>query len=212
MSYLTISLITLEDPRYTIPALVYVAVLAGGWVALIDRRSLRWLAVATLSAVAVLNTDEINRGSPAWNVTINLPKATTNPIGQGTLRVFSGAGYFANTPQRSPMRSELLDFFAALKSQGATSIAFDATSMNNGGYNLDTLSVLARLVDLKVAGYAADTVTSPDIVWIFRNTPQAAHHAYCIVSPTLRDGTGLFAVRGPLGPSARISCPPVTRG
>ncbi len=212
VSYLTISLITLEDPRYTIPALVYVAVLAGGAVALIDRRSLRWLAVATLSVIAVVNTDEINRGSPAWNVTINLPNATTNPIGQGTLRVFSGAGYFANTPQRSPVRSDLLNFFAALKRQGATSIAFDATSMNSGGYNLDTLSVLARLADLKVAGYAADTVTSPDIVWIFRNTPQAAHHAYCLVSPTLRDGTGLFAVRGPLGPSARISCPPVTRG
>jgi 4-amino-4-deoxy-L-arabinose transferase-like glycosyltransferase len=212
VSYATISLLTLEDPRYTIPALVYVAVLAGGAIAMIERRRLRWVAVAALSIVAVLNTDEINRGSPAWNLTINLPGATTNPIGEGTLRVFSGVGYFANKPQRLPVRPALLNFLAALRHQGATSIAFDATSMNNGGYNLDTLSVLARLADLKVAGYAADTVTSAETVWIFRNTAQAAHHAFCIRSPTLNDGTGLFAVRGPLGPSARISCPPVTRG
>ena len=132
VSYVTISLLTLEDPRYTIPALVYVAVLAGGAIAMIERRRLRWVAVAALSMVAILNTAEINRGSPAWNLTIKLPGATTNPIGEGTLRVFSGVGYFANKPQRAPVPPDLLNFFAALKRQGATSIAFDATSMNNG--------------------------------------------------------------------------------
>ena len=96
--------------------------LAAGSVALIKRRPLRWVAAVTLSVVAILNTDEINRGSPAWNVTINLPNATTNPIGEGTLRVFSGAGYFANQPQRAPARRVLVDFFAALKHQGPSRV------------------------------------------------------------------------------------------
>jgi len=208
VSYLSISLLTLEDPRYTIPALVYMAVLAGGAIASIRGQRLRWVAVAALSVVALLNTDENNRGSPAWNLSIDLPGRTASPIGQGTLNVFASAGFVVNQPQRSPDRRALVDFFTALKREGATSIAFDAVSMNNGGYNLDTLSVLARLADLRVAGYAADTVTGPDVVWVFRNTPQVAGHAYCIPSPTLNDGTGLFAVRGPLGPGARISCPP----
>jgi hypothetical protein len=211
IGYLGTSLLTLEDPRYTIPALVYIAALATGWVVSIRWRPVRFVMIALLVLVALFNTDQINRGKPGYHTTIVLPEGrpagAPNPIGEGTLTVAGTAGYFASQPARSPERPVLLSFLKRIKDDGATSVAFDAVSLNNGGYNLDSLSLLAVIAGLNVAGYAADTVTSPQVWWIFRTTSAAMHHKYCIPSPAINDTTGFFTVPGPLGPTARLRCP-----
>ncbi len=208
VGYLATSLLTLEDPRYTIPALVYVAVISTGWIVRVRWRSAQVALGALLLAVVVFNTLQINEAWPGVNASITLPgKEEGSPIGQGTLQVAATSGYFAGPPMRSPARTVLIRFLERIRRDGATAVSFDSQSLNSGGYNLNQLSLLATLAGLKVAGFAADTVTSPYTWWIFRASPGTGGTPPCIPSPAIKDTTGFYTVPGPLGPGARIRCP-----
>jgi 4-amino-4-deoxy-L-arabinose transferase-like glycosyltransferase len=207
VSYLTISLITLEDPRYSIPALVYVAVLGTAWITMVRTRPIRILAAGALTTVVVINTAEVNKAWPGWNTAITLPGAPGSPIGQRSFTFFSTAGYVNNQPQPAPALPAILSFLKGLKRAGIKSVAFDPPSLNGGGYNLNSMSVIAHLAGLKVAGYYPALVTNPQVAWVFRTSPFTAHHAYCLKSPAVPDGTGFYAVLGPLRPYDPIFCP-----
>ena len=208
VGYLGVSLLTLEDPRYTIPALVYVAVIATGWIVRVRWRSLEVALAVLLLAVVVFNTTQINKAWPGVNATITLPgQEIGSPIGQGTLVIANTFGYFAGQPAPAPARATILRFLERIKHDGATAVTFDSQSLNSGGYNLNQLSLLATIAGLKVAGFAADTVTSPSTWWIFRSSPATTHSPPCLSSPAMNDTTGFYTVPGPLGPGERWRCP-----
>jgi hypothetical protein len=217
VAYITTSLMTLQDPRYTIPAIVYVAVLGTGWITRLRVRSLRLAVAALLVGIVVINTTQTNKDWPGWHTVINLPNAKPNPIYQGSLTVFQSYGYIISQPEPSPVRDLLLRFMKGIKRDGATSVVFDGSSLNSGGYNLNSLTMIARLAGLQVPGYWTSLVTTPQIVWVYRTSPDDARHAlgnphgagapFCLASPGFSDGTGLYVIPGPLSPNARIRCP-----
>ena len=56
VSYICMTLLLHKDPRYTLPALVFVAVLATGWIATLSRRRLRACLSAAVVAIAAICT------------------------------------------------------------------------------------------------------------------------------------------------------------
>jgi hypothetical protein len=207
VGYLGTSLLTLEDPRYTVPAMVYVAVFATAWIVRLKWRRLAVGLGALLVLVVIFNSTEIDKGWPSVNANITLPgREVGSPIGQGTLAVASTSGYFAGQPAPAPARGVMLKFFGRIRGDGAKEVAFDSQSLNSGGYNLDQLYLLATISQLGVAGFDPTVVNSPKTWWVFRSSPASTHVAPCILS-FLRDTTGIYTVPGPLTPTSRLRCP-----
>jgi Dolichyl-phosphate-mannose-protein mannosyltransferase len=102
VSYLGITFLTsFHDPRYSLPWLVYLAVLGSGWITQV-RRSVAVPAVVALAVVAALNTAGVTFGF-GKAVEISLAVAPDNPIGDKKLTLFSPNGYVVGEPVDGPV-------------------------------------------------------------------------------------------------------------
>ena len=112
VSYLIFALaISLRDPRYTLPLVVFVAVIATGWIATVKSTEVRGAAVGLLLAAVLLNVyAAVDSGLPATK--LRLPGAgpnVGNPIQPGYLTFYDDAGYVVGPPQPDPFWARLLD-------------------------------------------------------------------------------------------------------
>lgn len=209
VSYIGISLITLDDPRYTIPGLVYLAVLATGWIARL-RRSLAWGLAAATAVILVLNTLNLNWDWPGWYSVLHLPSGhIDNPIGEGNLTLVSPHGYIESEP--NPHAAEpVLRLLERARADGAHGVVFESDSMNNGGYNLNGLVVFARAAGLGVLGFDRKQAHKHSDITIFRRlaTQRGLKGAKpCLMSTQIADGTALFVQWGPERPNTDFHCP-----
>jgi dolichyl-phosphate-mannose-protein mannosyltransferase len=205
VSYLGISMITLDDPRYTLPMLVYLAVLGTGWITR-TRLPIRVAATALLAGVLVFNTINLDWGKPGWLAVIRLPRAMDDPIGRNKLTVVSPAGYPAGRPD-SRGAKQVRQLLERAHAAGARRVVFDAASLNTGGFNLFGLAVFARGAGLKVLGFSGPQVVKPTDIFVWRQLATQVHSEPCVFNHQVRDGTAFFVRWGSADPPAPTRCP-----
>jgi len=192
VGYLAISMLVLKDPRYTLPCLVYVAVLATGWIVSLRGRA-RQVAIGALIAIGVVNTVSHNL-SIGGDHSVSLPMAVSSPIGQYKFRLINENGYFTAAPSREAAPIvRLLDRFAE---EGVQRAVFDQGSFSTGGYHLTGVALLALQSRAEVPSFSADLVTDRRTAWIVRADVATVGREPCFMSPLAPDGTGIYAYRG----------------
>ena len=100
-------LLSVRDARYTLPLLVYIAVISTGWIATTSRLALRRIGLAVLALAATLNV--------AASLTDALPTLRASPGGPfqlgrdpGSFTFLDDAGYLVGAPQPDPFWTDLL--------------------------------------------------------------------------------------------------------
>jgi hypothetical protein len=123
-SYLGMTLLTHKDPRYTLPALVYIAVLATFWVPSLTKVWLRRSVAGAIIAVAIINFAGISfgLGGIAARVLLVLPGAQSFVNYPGQLTLYEDVGYVRGGPMRN---GDMLGLVRGLRQDGVTSVTFD---------------------------------------------------------------------------------------
>ncbi len=149
VGYLAMTLLSVHDPRYTLPLIVYVSVIATGWIATAERGWIRNAGAAFLGVVIALNIATSSLGL-LDTVKIQLPGSEpatgeiTQIVDPGALTVLDTRGYVVGGPRSDPFWEQLVD--AAEEDgvstsgisviQGATwgtdSLGFDVLAHENG--------------------------------------------------------------------------------
>lgn len=204
VGYLGLSYINLDDPRYTFPCLVYVALIGTWWIVELGRR---WLTVAAVGLVCVfcVNTVVLNFGI-ADTVRITTSKSVPSPIGEYSAVVISPAGYIEGAPLRDGLRPGMLDLLRKARADGAEKVIFQPETLNVGGINLFALGIVARMADLYVPGYSIDLMGRED-VFVFRGSPDQVGTPFCIDAKA-GDGTGIYMTKGRPIEGNPHYCPP----
>lgn len=202
VAYVAISLKELDDPRYMLPALVYVALLGTFWVTRL-RPLLAFAASAALFLVFLVNLMTISLGR-GEHVIIETPRSVDSPIEQWKLRVLNPDGYIIGGPIRDGIGDDLVDAFERARALGYNSVALHRESLEAGGFNLHGLGALAETADLPYVGPTTDAVSAAGIS-VFRAAPEEVPELEACVMSDL-DGTGIFFAAGPLK-ERRLFCP-----
>jgi hypothetical protein len=204
VGYLGLSYINLDDPRYTFPCLVYIALIGTWWIVELRRR---WLTVATVGLVCVfcVNTAVLNLGL-GHTVRITTPKSVPSPIAEYSAMVVSPAGYIEGAPRRDGLRPDMLELLRKARADGAEKVIFQPETLNAGGTNLFALGIVARMADLYVPGYTPDLM-GPKDVYVFRGSPAQFKKPVCIDAKA-GDGTGIYMTKGPPVAGNPLYCPP----
>lgn len=205
VAYVGISLVTLDDPRYTLPGMVYLAALGTGWVTYL-RGWARTAAVVLLAAVFCANTVLINFVGGRHEYRIELPGATESPIRERGFMVAGNLGYGASQPDRAGYAPQFVGLLERAKEDGARQVVFQPESLNSGGYNLFGLTIFARTAGLEVPGFDWRAL-QPNDVYVFRAHPTQAGRPPCLRS---WDDTGIYMHKGPPSPGNPIYCPPLS--
>jgi len=182
--------ITLRDPRYALPALVYMAVLGTGWIATARPPLRRWLTAA-LGVVVAINFVAINFGG-VGSFSVKLPGALRSPTlsDAGTLTFFSPMGWRAGPPVRD---GDLLGLFRGLKRMGVQSIEVDGGSVNRVDFNNLGLVVLAEIAGIAVPAEDNLPAMGPTDAFVRGAGRTPGGPAPC---QTLIDGTGVYVSLG----------------
>jgi hypothetical protein len=201
-SYIGVTMITLKDPRYSLPALVYFAVIATAWIA--RARFRRWLTVALLAAVAASFAGvALGVGGNDYRLRASLPGAyPEQPPQQRFITFYSTFGWLRGPPESGD--GNMLALLRGLRREGIRAVGFCCTrerpevgvdgGAERGDFNVSGLRVIAIEAGLK---YTADqTSLGPRDVFLYVN-PLAQAVPPC---QRLRDGAGIYAILGnPIG-------------
>jgi hypothetical protein len=203
VGYVGVSMIVLKDPRYSLPCLVFIAVLATGWIVTLPRRP-QLVAVALLVTVFVLNTVTHNFGVGGYHE-IATPWKVSSPLGEYSFKVVNQAGYFEGAPSR---RAEpFVDLLDRIHERGGRAVALDGPAFSSGGWHLGgtTLLVIGRTK----LGLSFDpaAVRSRADFWVARLPVEAVGRPPCIRSPLADDGSGLYVYRGRVPENPRRTVP-----
>lgn len=163
-AYLSVSFLRLDDPRYLLPWLVYVAVIAVAWIPALPRGARIGLAVAVVG-LALANTAVQNLGLGS-EVRVSLWAHESNPIGEGELVVLSPDGY-TGIGEPEEHGNDLAPVLERARAEGARAVGFDQASISAAGLHTNGMEVEARAADLDVAGFGADAQLAPDDVYVF---------------------------------------------
>jgi hypothetical protein len=154
--------ISIRDPRYTLPLIVYVAVIATGWMAVTPRPALRGAATGLLVAAVALNV--------AVSVTDALPTAEVSGPGDdsdpydvtqaGEFTFLDDAGYVVGPPRPDPFWTRLFD--AAERDGVRTAQVFPREAPPDG---IDTIGfyVLAEQRGIREVTFARRAPRHPDL-------------------------------------------------
>jgi len=205
-AYLAISVLSLDDPRYILPGIVYVALLGTGWVASLPLTA-KIFAVGALGTVLLVNTLLINYVRGEVTARIALAGTKPSPIGERSFTVFSNRGYIEGHPQPGGVAPLFIDLLRRAREDGARRVVFQPESLNNGGYSLDALAVFARYAGLEVPGFDWRAL-APNDIYVFRIARTQANRSACLNS---FDTTGIYMVKGQPKAGKPIYCPPTAR-
>jgi 4-amino-4-deoxy-L-arabinose transferase-like glycosyltransferase len=207
VGYLAVSMLVLKDPRYTLPCLVFVAVLATAWIATLQRTR-RIALTAALLAVAIVNVATQNIGFGGVR-SIDLPMAVDSPISQYTFTLVDESGFFGGPPSRQG--EPIVKLLDGLYERGAPTAIFDETTFQTGGYHLTGLTLLAlHTRGSGMPGFTPAFVTDRKDAWIVRADVATVGARPCLMSPLARDGSGIYVYRGRVPKDlsrARPDCP-----
>ena len=186
LSYLGMTVLLHKDPRYTLPILVYVAVLATGWIATLRLRRWRAALSAAVVVIAALYLVGVSSGI-GGAVRIRLPGAQQTAIAQGQLTLYETTGWLRGGPVHDANIQALL---SGLRTAGIRDVLLFPTG-DPIDFNIAGLTYMAVAEGLRVN----DAGAFP-----------AAQQASLILSPAglaapppcqrMNDGSRLYVVRG----------------
>jgi Dolichyl-phosphate-mannose-protein mannosyltransferase len=186
ISYAGMTYLTLKDPRYTLPMLVYVAVLGTGWVTRLPQRVLRTSISAAIVALAATYFVGLSTGS-GGAVRIALPGAQNNMLYQWQLTLYETNGWVRGGPSHDADVAALMD---GLRHEGIRDLDL-ATGPNPIDFNTWGLMTLAAAHGLFVgpAGVPANQQAILILAAPGLRAPPPCQR--------LNDGSGIYVVRGP---------------
>lgn len=188
VSWLGMTLITHKDPRYTLPALVFMAALGAGWTSSLRRGQA--LAQGALVAVVLANVIGVSTGL-ASPVRITLPGAPKNSaLLERHLTLYSPEGWLRGGPERD---GDIIGLLRGLKRAGVRTVTFDAASSDDIDFNTSGLQVLAIQAGLKPTFVYDPPALGPRDAFLLRHVPQPGDPPPC---RRLNDGTGVYVVLG----------------
>ena len=191
VSWLGITLIRHKDARFTLPALVYVAVLATGWIVM-TRPRVRVLATALLCVVLAADFLGVSIGI-GHTVRVALSGTPTNGgIATRQFTIYSPEGYVRGGPRRE---GDVLALMRELKRAGVQTITFDAGSTAG---NPSTFSTYGLTVRADQAGLPATAAYDPGALgphegFMLLHVPVAGDPPPCRRLP---DGEGVYVELG----------------
>jgi hypothetical protein len=185
VSYLGMTYLTHKDPRYTLPALVYVAVLATSWIVTIQARRIRLILSGAVIALSAFYFAGMSFGI-GGAVRIPLPSAENSILYQNQLTLYETAGWVRGGPQHDGAVQTLL---RGLRRDGISAIGIDPGS-NELDFNANGINPLAASVGI---GTEVTPVSLPNNALLFLHAPQPGDPRPC---QRLNDGLGIYVVRG----------------
>lgn len=185
VSYLGMTYLAHKDPRYTLPMLVYVAVLATGWIGTLSRPKLRTALSAAVIVVAAIYFIGVSAGI-GRDVRVRLPGAQNNGLATWQLTLYENDGYVRGGPVHDADVQRLL---ASLPSMGIKGVVAD-TGPDPIDFNTSGLQILALGQGLI---YGPRAPLNQEAYLILR-PPGAGGPAPC---QTMNDGSGIYVVREP---------------
>jgi hypothetical protein len=166
--------ISLRDPRYTLPLVVFVAVIGTGWIAATRLTWLRGAAVGLLAAAAVVNVFAV-ASDDAGTTRISPPGDDLN-IGDrsypGSFTVVNDEGYIGGPPRSDPFWVDMLD---AARADGARTAKIRVREAPGFGTDYLGFLVLAREHGIREISVTdperkpdllIDTWVIPDSFWV----------------------------------------------
>jgi hypothetical protein len=185
-----------QDARYTMPCLVFAAVLVAGWLTMLPRHWSR-AVIAVIAVTFVVNTVAVTFGV-GHRLAFAFPNADTGNVLARQLVVYSPDGYAgAGGAQRSV---DYVGLFDALRDDGARRFAIAPGSVDNPEVPHALLTTVAQ----HVAGL--DPVAPEELR---RGDALLVAHARLPDEPpgcmTTPEGRSVWVVRGPRG---AFTCPP----
>jgi hypothetical protein len=188
VSWLGITLIRHKDMRFTMPALIYIAVLATGWI-VVARPRLRLAATACLAAILAVNFLAVCIGI-GHAVRILLPGAPTTGVPTRQFTLYSPAGYIRGGPEHD---GDILKLMRELKRAGVHTVTFDAGSTDIADFTTYGLEVRAIQAGLTATAVYNPTALGPHDAFMLRHFPQAGDPPPC---QRLNDGSGVYVELG----------------
>jgi hypothetical protein len=187
VSYLGMTYLTHKDPRYTLPGLVYVAVLGTFWIAQISRPRVRVAVTTAFVAIAVINFVGMSTGLGGMRrIMVSLPNAENTMIYQRQFTLFENEGWLRGGPATDGNARALVE---GLHRMGVTNIAIDPAT------NLPDFSTLGYVVltdQLDMTTDAAPSQTSHS-AYLFLKSPRPGDLPAC---QHLTGGWAMYVVRG----------------
>jgi uncharacterized membrane protein YsdA (DUF1294 family) len=203
-SWLLLTILTHKDMRYSLPMIVYLAVLGTAWVARLERPA-RMVATAGLVAAVTGTTLGMTFGV-GGAVPVRPPGNLGAARGVGVpprdrVIVYENHNYLVAGPRHD---GDMLRFLRGLKREGVRSVYWDPSMAGpeHEDFNGAGLSDLARIAGLSVAKRIAIEVILPgQTMLVYRPAPRGAHP--CV---RFQDGMGVSAMIG-VGLRAFEFCP-----
>jgi 4-amino-4-deoxy-L-arabinose transferase-like glycosyltransferase len=188
VSYLGMTYLTHKDPRYTLPALVYIAVLGTFWIATPRPRRTRRLLTAAIVAVAVINFAGMSFGiGGTRRIMVSLPGAQNNFLYPWQLTLYENQGWLRGGPLHNEDVSALL---TGLHRMGITAISVDPA---DDGIDFNILG-MAPLVYMSGMNVDPAATQAPDSAYLLLHVPRPGDLPPCQIN----DGSGVYVVRGPI--------------
>ena len=187
--YLAMTYLTLKDPRYTLPALVYMAVLGTSWLPRLRPRLRPWLTGA-FGVVVLANFIAVSFGfGPTLQIVF--PGAPSPSTAEARVVTFySPNGWLRGGPVHE---GDVLAMLEGLRRLGVVQIAVDGGSANSPDFNNAGVSALAIVAGLSVPGIENLPAMGPLDAFILRAAPTPGGLPPCGL---LADGTGIYISQG----------------
>jgi 4-amino-4-deoxy-L-arabinose transferase-like glycosyltransferase len=203
-SWLLLTFLTHKDMRYTLPMLVYLAVLGTAWIVRL-RPHVRTLATVGLAAAVFATTLGMTFGIGGV-IPARLPGNLGAPLGIGVpprdrVVVYANHDYLVSGPRGD---GDVLAMLKGLQRIGVRKVYWDpgVSGPEHGNFNGAGLTALTRIAGMSVAKvYAVELILPRYVLLLYRPAPPAT-------SPCVRfdDGTGIWALVG-RGAAAVSYCP-----
>jgi 4-amino-4-deoxy-L-arabinose transferase-like glycosyltransferase len=145
VSWLGITLTYPHDTRYSMPLLVYLAVLGSSWIVRLRTRPARLLATCALAAVALGNTLAVSFGIGGELSTKVAGQPSSSLARAGQITLYSNAGFLVAGPRRD---GDLLAMLRGLRRNGVRRVLWSASQAQGPDFSVAGLVVLARVARL----------------------------------------------------------------
>lgn len=207
VAWLAITETFVHDTRYSMPMLVYLAVIGTGWIVQL-RPSARIAAALALGLVALANTLATSFGVGdtvlAANGQNDANGHATTLQHAGQIVVYSNGGFQVAGPKRD---GDMLGMLQALRHEGVTTVLWSGAQAQGADFSSEGLLPLVRIAGLKYLLAEQVSVSGLD-----RHSAIFAHEPISAKEPppcvALDNGTGVWVRLGnPNAHGARDYCP-----
>ena len=135
--------ITHKDPRYSLPDLVYIAVLGGGWIATLARGRIRVVLTCLLAGIAAVNLIGVSFGLGSTHQTA-LPGHTAGRL-ERLVTYYSPTGYLDGGPE---VDGNVPSLTRELKRSGYRNMTVQVAGAGAYDFNQSGLDALAGMIGL----------------------------------------------------------------